>query len=464
MKLISLLLLFTVSGLNCYCQEYSIKATIRNQPEHTIYLYQVKGDQFKVLDSTVCNNGILTFKLKEDYLPGVYQLILGQKPGNMYRQSIPVSVNLIFNKENIELITDYNHPSDSLQIITSKENRMYYEFSKKEKEFQIKLELLHPLIVNYPETDPYYKQIVQQYNRLQKNRNAYIDSMATAHSGLFASGIIKMYRSPFLDATVTEEKRVQYYKDHYFDKLDFTDESLLNTSIYSDKIIRYLMFYRNPELTQSEQEDEFIKAVDIILPYTNINDTVYDFVLDYLVRGFEQFNMEKVLNHIADNYLDKKCKTDNTSLLKKRLEAYRKMAIGKTAPEIQIPDINGKEITLSSVKNEYVLVLFWATWCPHCNQLLPDIKEWYNSDDRIDLEVITISLDTVRSEWEEVIREGAYTWINCSDLKGWNGKTEQDYNIYATPTMFLLDRQRKILAKPVAFRELMVEIRNLDGE
>jgi thiol-disulfide isomerase/thioredoxin len=212
---------------------------------------------------------------------------------------------------------------------------------------------------------------------------------------------------------------------------------------------------------QSEQEDLFIEAVDHILIKTNQDPDVYAFILDYIIRGFEKFKFEKVLNHIADHYLNESCETENKSLMQKRLGAYRKMALGNTAPDIIMEDINGNIVALSGVDHEYTLVLFWASWCPHCNSMLPELKKWYNEERIVDMEIFAVSIDTSHADWHNMVISEQLPWINCNEPGGWYGKVAMDYNLYATPTMFILDRNRKILAKPVTFYEFRKETEKL---
>jgi thiol-disulfide isomerase/thioredoxin len=270
-----------------------------------------------------------------------------------------------------------------------------------------------------------------------------------------------MYRNPFLEGTQTEMERVTYMREHFFDHLDFTDSLLLNSNIYTKKIIDYLSLYRNPNLVQSEQEDLFIVAVDKILSVANQNRYVYGFILDYLIKGFEKFKFEKVLTHIADNWLGENCETENKSLLLKRIESYRKMAIGNIAPDILIEDLKGNMTALSEQDHEYTLVLFWASWCPHCKSMMPDLQKWYNEERTIDLEIIGISIDTSKTEWQNIVLGQQLPWVNWNEPEGWNGKAASEYNLYATPTMFILDRNRKILAKPVTFYEFTRDVEKL---
>ena len=100
------------------------------------------------------------------------------------------------------------------------------------------------------------------------------------------------------------------------------------------------------------------------------------------------------------------------------------------------------------------MVLFWASWCPHCNAMIPEIKDIYNDDSFPDFEVLAISLDTNATDYSDALFFHNTSWMNYSDFKGWDSKAAIDYNIYATPTMFLLNRNRKILDRPVSANDL----------
>jgi thiol-disulfide isomerase/thioredoxin len=143
------------------------------------------------------------------------------------------------------------------------------------------------------------------------------------------------------------------------------------------------------------------------------------------------------------------------------VESYRKMAPGKIAPDIITEDINGNLIALSESEHKYTMVLFWASWCPHCKSMIPELKEWYKKNTEIDLEIMAISIDTARTEWQKTVTENQLPWINCNEPSGWDGKAAVGYNLYATPTMFILDRERKILAKPVTFYEFSLDVDKL---
>ncbi|MCD4746823.1 MAG: redoxin domain-containing protein, partial [Bacteroidales bacterium] len=432
-----------------------LKAYINNIPANEIFLVNFYGDKSTVIDSVkVDSTGFFKFIMNDNYPVGLYRIILGNHK----------FVDIIFNKENIEFKTVYENPTDSIKIISSVENKIYYDFMFDEYKNQLKLDLLMPLIDYFPKNDTFYNNITVQFINIQKHREKLINDIIKDYPAAYATRLIKMLNIPFIEPDMPESERIEYLKTHFFDDIDFTDISLLRSNAYTNKIITYLSLYSNRDLTQEMLEESFIKAVDVVMYKTLDNNIIYDFTVDYLASGFEKYHFEKVLEYIAENYTpDIFCENkERKSDLKTRLEKFQELSIGKKAPDIEITDINGEKIKLSEIKSKYTLVIFWASWCPHCTEILREIKKIYEEQNKKEIEILAISLDTKKGDWEDVISQENYSWINCSDLKSWDSKAALDYNIYATPTMFLLDKNKNILAKPITIQELIKELEKLN--
>ncbi|HSG67466.1 MAG TPA: TlpA disulfide reductase family protein, partial [Bacteroidales bacterium] len=156
------------------------------------------------------------------------------------------------------------------------------------------------------------------------------------------------------------------------------------------------------------------------------------------------------------------CVNENShSELQTRIENLRRLAIGKQAPEIKITQKSGNTFTIGNIEQEYVLVLFWASWCPHCEDMIPQIKKVYQDNSLPGFEVLAVSIDTNVNEYSAALAKLTTAWINHCDFKGWDTQAAIDYSIYATPTMFLLGNDRTILARPVNAYELRNELSRL---
>jgi peroxiredoxin len=122
-------------------------------------------------------------------------------------------------------------------------------------------------------------------------------------------------------------------------------------------------------------------------------------------------------------------------------------AVGQVAPEIALPDPDGKIVPLSSLRGKYVLVDFWAKWCGPCRRENPNIVRAYNTYKDKGFTVYGVSLDRTKNDWLQGIREDGLTWTHVSDLKYWQSEAAKAYNITAIPFSLLLDPNGVIIAK-----------------
>lgn len=129
------------------------------------------------------------------------------------------------------------------------------------------------------------------------------------------------------------------------------------------------------------------------------------------------------------------------------VERMKKLAVGSVAPEIALPDPEGKVVPLSSLRGQYVLVDFWAKWCGPCRKENPNIVRAYNKYKDKGFTVYGVSLDRSREDWLQGIREDGLTWTHVSDLKFWQSEAARTYNITAIPFSLLLDPNGVIIAK-----------------
>jgi len=446
MRTILLFLLCELAGFS-FSQNYTIRIKIDSLPAGPVYLADFNGDKNRVKDTCEAGaGGMLTCMLPSSANPGLYRLIMKD---NHY-------LDFVFNFENIEMKTNYNYPVDSMEVISSKENSVYFDFLQKGYVYNKKINMLIPLVDDYPR-DSFYKEIKNEYLIVKQEYEDFYTRIVNNHPDAFATRLIKMRRPLFFDLDMKKEERFEWLKQHYFDGLDLTDVTLLRTNVYTTLAIDYLGLYSNPNFGQSELEDAFILALDVMMNKWKENRVVYDYMVEYLTAGFDKFHFEKVLEHIAKIYLpEESCENeDRKKDLQTRLEKFAELATGKPAPDIEMTTSDGEPFKLSDEPAEYTLLLFWASWCTHCAQMIPDVAELHKQVGKDRLRVVAISLDTSRVEWEKSITDHKLTWTNCCDLRYWNGKAVNDYNIYATPTMFLLDRNKIILAKPITFQELI---------
>ena len=100
------------------------------------------------------------------------------------------------------------------------------------------------------------------------------------------------------------------------------------------------------------------------------------------------------------------------------------------------------------------MVYFWASWCDGCEAENPNIVSLYNKFKDKGLDVYAVSLDKNKDEWLKAIERHKFTWTNVSDLNKWESEAAKAYNVNATPTIYLLDKEGRIIAKNLRGREL----------
>lgn len=142
---------------------------------------------------------------------------------------------------------------------------------------------------------------------------------------------------------------------------------------------------------------------------------------------------------------------------------------GEPAPEIALPTPDGQIITLSSLKGKLVLIDFWASWCPPCVKEQPVLKALYEKQSKNvkagKLEILGVSIDKTKENWEKAIKRFKISWPQVSDLKFWKSPVTSDYGIEDLPFNVIVDEQGIVIAINLHDKELEDFINNyLDKE
>ena len=136
------------------------------------------------------------------------------------------------------------------------------------------------------------------------------------------------------------------------------------------------------------------------------------------------------------------------------VEKLKRTAVGQPAPEISLPDPDGKILTLSSFKGKYVLVDFWAKWCGPCRRENPNVVKAYHQFKGKGFDILGVSLDRTKEDWLQAIQQDGLAWNHVSDLKYFESQAALDYNINGIPFSILVDPTGVIVAKNLRGQEL----------
>ncbi len=441
----SIIFLFATAFINAQ----SFEVIVTNIGFSSAVLQSLQGEKVTVVDSvSVETKNVFQFSFKEKkYHHGFYRLTF---PNNR-------AIDFLYDGNNVKLKTHASAILDSMEVLSSESNRLYYSFVKLNKTYKTKTDLLQLLLSRYPKEDRFYQSVQEKVYQLQKEYSAFTKNESQKEPNSFIARYIRSASLPAVNFNSSPEQQLEFLKAHALDNVDFDDAELIFSDAFTNKTIEYLTYYRNPQLPKELLEKEFMKAIDSVVSHAKVNTIVYQHVVEYLLDGFKKFGFDKVLDYIVDNYVikDDLCldeKLGNT--MQRRIDQNKKLPIGVIAPDFAMQEISGKSFELNKVKADKVLLVFYASWCPHCKTILPQLNELKKT--KKDFEVIAVSLDTNKEEWKNFVEKNKLDFINISDLKSWDGTAANEYFIYATPTMFLLDSQKKILAKPITFEELVI--------
>jgi peroxiredoxin len=425
-----------------------ITITIKNAGGKRATFSALSGEKLSTVDSVASGgDGRFRFNLSPKNRPGIYRVSFDRNKWT----------DFINDGEEVQMVSDASALFDSLKVIRSESSRLYYSFRRLNQQYKTKSEILQLVLARYPKDDPYYRATQKAVARLRKEYSDFIDTASQARPASFVGRYIRSSQLPIVDFNQPLDRQLEYLKAHALDHVSFHDDGLIHSDVFTNKTIEYLTYYRNPQLSRELLEKEFMAAIDSILNRAKVNQIIYKHITEYLIDGFKKFGFENCISYILDNYVikDDFCLDEASgSTIQRMIDQKKKLPIGAFVPNITLPDTTGHSVSLMEMKAERILIVFYSTSCPHCQTIMPKLSAVAKGRDKGRLSVLAVSLDNSVSDWLSFIRTHKLPWTNVNDRAGWSGKPALEYFVYATPTLIVLNRERKIIAKPLTIEEL----------
>ena len=452
-----LLSLFPVFLFGQLKNGYEINVTIRDLQDSTVFLAYHLGDKQYIKDTVKLDrtgNGVFH---GQEYLPqGIYMIVL---PGRKYFEI------LISENQRFSLRCTFSDYFNTLKFTGSEENSAFVEFQKNWVTMQQTAIAISKRIQNNRQNNDSLKILGPIQKHQEEYMKSYLKSVVKANEGKFLGTLVKGllpvdvpeftvpvgYKNP---DSVRCVMNYNYNKDHFFDNIDLNDERLIRTPLLYSRLDS---FFTNI-LIQSP--DTINKEIDKLIKKCGANYKLFQFVSVYLFNHFRESEImghDAVMVKIADDiYLSGKADWVTREFkedLRKQIDLIRPNLIGKKAENIVMDSYKGIFVSLYDVEKDFTVLYFWEPNCGHCQEATPKLKAYYDRPKDYSLEVFAVCTTSDKEKWTKYIEDNKLIWIN-----GWDPKRishfDYYYNVQSTPTIYVLDKNKKIIAKKLAVEEI----------
>jgi thiol-disulfide isomerase/thioredoxin len=436
---------------------YEINVTIMDLQDSTVFLAYHLGDKQYIKDTAKLDrsgNGI--FRGQQTLPQGIYMIVL---PGRKYFEI------LISDNQRFSLSCTFSDYFNTLKFTGSKENSAFVEYQKNWVTMQQTAIAISKRIQNNKQNNDSLKILGSVQKLQEENMKAYLKSVVKANEGNFLGTLVKGllpidipkftipigYKNP---DSIRWVMNYNYNKNHFFDNIDLNDERLIRTPLLYSRLDS---FFTNV-LIQSP--DTINKEIDKLINKCSSNYKMFQFVSVYLFNHFRESEImghDAVMVKIADDiYLSGKADWVTREFkddLRKQIDLIRPNLIGKKAENMVMDSYKGIFVSLYDVEKDFTVLYFWEPNCGHCQEATPKLKAYYDKPKDYSLEVFAVCTTADKEKWAKYIEDNKLTWIN-----GWDPKRISHfdfyYNVQSTPTIYVLDKNKKIIAKKLAVEEI----------
>ena len=355
------------------------------------------------------------------------------------------SLIVLLNNENFEITWADFKDFAALQFTNSKENEVFQQAFAINTDVQKKLaglDYLLPFYKNDLSKKEWSAQLEKEIS-IENNRfEAYLKKLPdTSYAKAYLS-----YRS-VLQKLQKENKTQAEARDSEtaFLTIDFSDENLFFSGLtkeFFDAYIKQIFTIKNETLIVSKLN----AFSDLLKNSIQGNTKALNQYSEYLMKEYEKFGLISCAEHLALSLLDDtKCIINDKTL--PILEQYKKMAIGIKAADM-VFNTGLKYNKLSEIPSKYKVVVFGASWCEACSIEMPQFKDYAELfKTTYDAEIVFVSLDTDKEKYVAFVKDFPFT--HTCDYKGWGSPNVKNYYVFASPSIFVLDTENKIVAKPL---------------
>jgi thiol-disulfide isomerase/thioredoxin len=250
-------------------------------------------------------------------------------------------------------------------------------------------------------------------------------------------------------------------KTHYFDHVDFNNKTLQSSNFLEERMNNYVFGMTAEAIDETTNYKNNIDVFNRVMKEAPAN--VKRILLVSLWQQMVDLEYDAVANYISKNYLIAIAKSLNDKALVKVLTFYNSLSIGSIAPDFYFVVEKDKKKSIKKLSElnsaENYIIIFWSSSCPHCLDEIPQLQKFIKSQGNGKMKVIAIGLEDDNKTWKQKIKNYP-EFIHILGLGKWDNEIGDKYGVSATPTYFVLDKNKRIISKPKNFEVLKVFFAN----
>jgi peroxiredoxin len=444
--------------------EYEIKVTLTPFKTGYLYLAHHFGTKQYLIDSAALNSkSEAVFRGNQKLFGGVYMIVFPAKNGWM---------ECIIDKETrFEVIADSATLVESATFKGSADNVLFSDYQKKSFEIGTQIADIRQQLSAPGGAEN--KELQAKAQQLSQSLQLYRENFLKEHPEHLLSAIFKVLKEPVIPPADKHPGgkydslyAYHYYKAHYWDGVSFADERLLRTPVFQPKLDRYY----NEILPQVP--DTIIVAADNMLQAAKSNPEMFKFLLStftdkyvnptYMGQDavFVHLFQKYYLTGMADSWMTDKYK----KFINDRGYSLMSNVIGKKGSDFEFLDTTGKKRNLYGIQSEYTVICFWDPTCSHCKEEVPKLDSLFQSTwKKQGITLLGVMTDGGKEAWLKYIRDNQLKgWLHVyqtqamkdADYAANKPGVRQLYDVYQTPMLYLLDRNKNIIAKKLNYQQL----------
>ncbi len=444
---IFLLLIFNIQGKS----QVNFRIILDNYTDSSVLLTSYYGSKVKLVDTAYANGDVFEFN-NINY------------PGGIYILADPSKKKLfefIINDESDFTIYANSKTLAEIKAEGSKENELFFNhLLLRNKAFEKALQL------NDTSSDTPAKlagkETEIQLDSLRTLLNAEEAMIINAYPDLFIAKLLVANSEINIPESIAADslQKFLYYKAHFWDGFDLKDERFIRTPIIDKKLESYFnnIVYLNPDST--------IAAIDLVISNARPSEEMVSYILWYFMAKYQNpqyMGFDRVFVHLVDNYFLKEDVLNTTvsinEKLKERSDKLKPLLIGEPAPDLLLIDTNDRFVSFRELESDFTVLLFWDYNCNVCEDEIAELQSLIDTT-IYDISVYAISTNKDIDQWKNVVRLRNMNWYNVNGTKSITSNFHNLYDINGTPRMFLLDHEKKIIAKHFKVAQLIPIIEN----